>query len=246
MQRSDLDRPPAPARPRRTRRPVPLKWAIVALVAAGVVLVGGPWIFFNVVESPTPSKLALPAVKGAPTSVAPGPVSGTWTVGPGSQAGYRVQEQLFGQSHTAVGRTSKVTGGMVISGTEVTAADFTVDMASIRSDTRSRDAQFNGFIMDTANHPTGSFRLTRAVQLGQVPPVGRTVSVPATGDLTLRGVSRPVTFTLRAERLDGAIDVNAEIPVTYSRWHIPNPSFAVAKLGSTGTIEVLLHLVPKT
>ena len=223
-----------------------LKWAIVLLVCAGVVIIGGPWVFFNVIESPTPSRLQLPTVKGASAAVVPGPVSGTWIVGAGSVAGYRVDEQLFGQSHTAVGRTSKVTGGMVISGTEVTAADFTVDMASVRSDTRSRDAQFNGFIMDTTDHPDSSFRLTRAIQLGRVPAVGQTISVPATGDLTLRGVTRPVTFTLNAERLDGSIDVNAVIPITYSRWHIPNPSFAVAKLGGTGTVEVLLHLARKS
>lgn len=239
-----MDQPTEPRRPRRPPRTYPLKWVIVFLVVAGLVVIGGPWIFFNVIESGTPSKLHLPAVSGASAGVVPGPVSGTWTVGPGSLAGYRVDEQLFGQSHTAVGRTSQVTGGMVISGTEVTAADFTVDMASVKSDTRSRDAQFTGFIMDTASHPHGSFRLTAPVELGQVPAVGQTISVTAAGDLTLRGVTRPVTFKLNAERLNGAIDVNAEIPITYSEWHIPNPSFAVARLGKTGTVEVLLHLVP--
>lgn len=230
----------------KQRRAYPLKWVIVALLAFGLVVIGGPWIFFNLVESPTPSKLQLPTVQGASAAVAPGPVSGTWKVGPGSLAGYRVDESLFGQSHTAVGRTPKVTGGMVISGTRVTAAQFTVDMASVRSDTRSRDAQFDGFIMDTASHPHGSFQLTRPVDLGQVPAVGRTISVPATGNLTLRGVTRQVTFDLNAERLGGAIDVNAEIPITYSLWHIPDPSFAVAQLGKTGTVEVLLHLVPQS
>lgn len=245
MRTSDLDRPPNAARPGKERKAYPLKWVLVGLVVLGLLLIGGPWLFFNVIESPTPSKLQLPALEGAPSSVVPGPVSGTWTVGPGSVAGYRVEEQLFGQSHTAVGRTPRVSGGMVISGTVVTAADFSVDMASVRSDTRSRDAQFNGFIMDTADHPHGAFRLTRPVDLGQVPAVGRTISVPVTGDLTLRGVTREVTFILAAERVSGGIDVNARIPITFSLWHIPNPSFAVAELGRSGTIEVLLHLVPQ-
>lgn len=210
-------------------------------------MIGGPYFFFNVIEGSSPGKLHLPSASGASTSaVVPGPVSGRWKVGTGSIAGYRVKEDLLGQHHTAVGRTSKVTGGIVISGTEVTAADFTVDMASVRSNTRSRDAQFTGFIMDTADHPHGSFRLARPIQLGAVPSVGHRISVPAAGDLTLRGVTRPVTFTLQAERLAGAIDVNAEIPITFSKWHIPNPSFAVAQVGSVGTVEVLLHLVPSS
>jgi polyisoprenoid-binding protein YceI len=135
---------------------------------------------------------------------------------------------------------------VVISGTEVTAADFTVEMGSVRSDQGARDVQFRGFIMDTADYPHGSFRLTSPIQLGQIPPVGRTISAQAVGDLTLRGVRRSITFTLSAERLPGALDINAEIPITLSEWHIPNPSFAVASVGNTGVLEVLLHLVPAT
>lgn len=41
---------------------------------------------------------------------ATGDVTGTWTVTTGSQAGYRVQEILFGQKAEAVGRTEVVTG----------------------------------------------------------------------------------------------------------------------------------------
>ena len=228
-----------------TGRTYPLKWVAIALAATALVLIGGPYLFFALFEGSAPGRLHLPSAAGVgPGPVAPGPVSGTWAVGPGSLAGYRVDEMLFGQAHTAVGRTSKVTGGLVISGTEVTAADFTVDMASVKSDQGSRDVQFRGFIMRTADYPRSSFRLTSPIQLGAVPDVGRTISEQAVGDLTMRGVQRSITFTLSAERLaDGTIDVNAEIPIKFSDWHIPNPSFAVAHVGSTGTLEVLLQMV---
>lgn len=236
-------------RRRRPDRPVgktyPLKWVVVALAAAAALLIGGPYVFFDLIEGSPPARLHLPAAAGvAAGPLAPGPVSGTWVVSTGSLAGYRVHEDLFGQSHTAVGRTSKVTGGMVISGTEVTAADFTVNMASVTSDQGARDVQFRGYIMDTASHPNGTFRLTSPIQLGSIPPIGKQITVQAVGDLTLRGVRRSVTFALRAERVaPDSIDVNAEIPIKFSLWHIPNPSFAVAKVGNSGTVEVLLHLV---
>lgn len=236
--------------PRRPDRPLgrtyPLKWVVVALVITAAVLIGGPYVYFDLIEGSPPARLHLPPAAGvSPGTVTPGPVSGTWVVSSGSVAGYRVDELLFGQTHTAVGRTSQVSGGIVISGTEVTAADFTVHMSSVKSDQGSRDVQFRGFIMDTADHPDGTFRLTSPVRLDGIPAVGRQVTAQAVGDLTLRGVRRSVTFTLAAERLSaGAIDVNAEIPIRFSLWHIPNPSFAVAQLGSTGTVEVLLHLVP--
>lgn len=261
MPRSEVDqaRPdrllaPPPAlrrfrRPPRRDRPVgrtyPLKWVVVALAVTAALLIGGPYIYFDLIEGKPPARLHLPPAAGvAAGPVSPGPVSGNWVVSTGSIAGYRVNELLFGQTHTAVGRTSKVTGGMVISGSEVTAADFTVRMASVKSDQGSRDVQFRGFIMDTADHPDGSFRLTSPIQLDGIPAVGRQVAVQAVGDLTLRGVRRSVTFTLAAERLsDNSLDVNAEIPIRFSLWHIPNPSFAVAHVGDTGTVEVLLHMV---
>lgn len=236
-------------RRRRADRPVgrtyPLKWVVVALAVTAGLLIGGPYLYLDVIEGSPPPQLRLPPAAGVGAGpVSPGPVSGTWVVSTGSIAGYRVHEELFGQSHTAVGRTSQVSGGMVVSGTNVTAADFTVHMASVKSDQGSRDVQFRGFIMDTGDHPDGTFRLTSPIQLDGIPALGRQVSVQAVGDLTLRGVRRSVTFTLAAERLSrDAIDVNAEIPIRFSLWKIPNPSFAVAQLGSTGTVEVLLHMV---
>lgn len=219
---------------------------LVALAATAAVLIGGPYLFIYLFLGSTPGKLALPSAAGVTAGpLVPGPVSGTWTVSPGSVAGYRVDELLFGQTHTAVGRTTKVTGGMAISGTEVTAADFSVDLASVKSDQGARDAQFRGFIMETYDYPHGTFRLTSPIQLGSVPALGQKISRSAVGDLTLRGVTRSVSFTLNAERLNGAIDIQAEIPIRFGLWKIPNPTFAVARLGSTGTIEVLLRMTPK-
>jgi polyisoprenoid-binding protein YceI len=225
------------------QNPVTRRRAVrVAAFGAGLafLVVVGPLVFFHLVEGSSAPTLSLPASSGP---VSPGPVSGAWKVGPGSIAGYRVEEILFGQSHTAVGRTSQVTGGIVISGSVVTAGDFVVDMTSLTSDQRSRDVQFNGYIMETYRYHLATFRLTKPVAIGTVPPPGHTVRLDATGDLTLRGLTRPVEFTVSAERVPGGIDVNAEIPVTFSRWRIPNPSFVVAKVGGSGTVEVLLHLV---
>jgi putative membrane protein len=230
------------SRRRHSRR---VKWALGGLVAAVVVVAAGPPLFFHLIDGNAPARLSLPpAVNVSNGPVIPGPVSGTWMVTAGSQAGYRVQEILLGQHHAAVGRTPKVSGGIVISGTTVTAADFTVDMASVRSDQPSRDSQFTGYIMKTYDYPHASFRLTQPVQLGHVPAPGRVVSATAAGQLNLRNVTRPITFRLQAERIGDRIDINAEIPITFSNWHIPNPSFAVTEVGGTGVIEVLLQLAP--
>jgi polyisoprenoid-binding protein YceI len=220
------------------------EWLIGGIAALAIAASLGPLVFFHL-EGDAPGRLSLPPAHGATSGPVPaGPLSGTWTVTSGSQAGYRVEEILFGQHHTAVGRTTKVTGGLVISGATVDAADFTVDMAAVTTDEAGRNVAFHDFILKTGTYPHASFHLTQAIQLGTIPPPGKVVTETATGAFTLRGVTRVISFPLRAERVGNEIDLNAEIPVTYSDWHIPNPSFAITQVGKTGTIEVLLHLLP--
>jgi polyisoprenoid-binding protein YceI len=239
-----LDAPPPGYGPKPPRRRG-WHWLLAAAAVMALAVVVGPFVYFHFVEGTTPARLQLPAATVGQAARS-GPLGGIWTVTAGSEAGYRVRETLFGQSHTAVGRTSKVSGQMLISGTSVEAAVFQVDVGSIRSDQASRDAQFHGFIMESYKYHDAGFRLTHPIPFGSVPAPGRVVTAGATGMLTMRGVTRSVTFPVLAEHLAGAVDVNAEIPVRFSDWHIPNPTFAIAQVGDTGVIEVLLHLVPGT
>ncbi len=230
-----------------------LRWVIAAAVVVVVLAIGVPYVFFHFVEGSTPAPLSLKA-SGAPSStqsasaVAAGngtAVAGSWTVGRGSQVGYRVQEVLVGQSHTAVGRSTAVTGQMVIKGTTVTTAGFTVKMATIHTDSAQRDAQFDGRIMDVAAYPAGTFTLTRPITLAPLPAVGAIKTYQATGTLTLHGKAVVVTFPLKAERTAAGIDVQGSIPVLFSRWGIPNPSFTgFVTTQNHGIMEFLLDFRP--
>jgi polyisoprenoid-binding protein YceI len=209
-----------------------LLWLAGAAVAVVVLAVGGTFLYFHVISGPTPAPLSLrqgsktPGAGSSPaTQAAAGSVAGTWRTAPGSVVGYRVKEVLFGQNHTAVGRTSAITGHLTISGTTVTGASFTVQMATIKSDASQRDAQFRGRIMDTAAYPTGTLTLTKPIPLGTVPAAGVVRTYPATAELTLHGHTRSVTFPLSAERVASEIDVSGSIPILFADWDIPNPSF---------------------
>jgi len=222
-----------------------LWWVIGGAAAVIVLAVAGPFVFFHFVEGSTPAPLSLrasTAASSAPASTGAGTqVAGTWRVAPGSQVGYRVQEVLVGQQHTAVGRSTNVTGTLVISGSTVASASFTVPMASIHSDSSQRDAQFDGRIMDVAAYPRGTFTLTRPISLGALPVTGQARTYTATGDLVLHGHSQPVTFTLTAERTATGIKVAGSIPVTFARWGIPNPSFTgFVTTQNHGVLEFLL------
>jgi polyisoprenoid-binding protein YceI len=228
-------------RPRRWSR-----WLVGAAVAIVVLAVGGTFLYIHVISGPTPAPLGLKSSPGA-SSPAPGrdsaatPVAGTWNTTAGSVVGYRVKEVLFGQNHTAVGRTSSVTGHITISGTTVTAATFTVQMATIKSDESERDVQFRGRIMDTSAYPTGTLTLTRPVALGTPPAAGVVKSYAATADLTLHGHTRTVTFPLSAERTPPGIEVSGSIPILFADWDIPNPSFTgFVTTQNHGVLEFLL------
>ena len=239
--------PPAGRRWRRGRRWA--LWLAGAAAAAVVLAVGGTFLYFHVISGPTPAPLGLKsAASPAPSpsgSASPGapPVAGTWQVSDGSVVGYRVQEVLFGQNHTAVGRTGAITGQITISGTTVTAAAFTVQMATITSDSSQRDAQFRGRIMDTAQYPTGTLTLTSPIALAPVPPAGTVRTYTASADLTLHGNTRAVTFPLSAERTSTQIEISGSIPVLFAHWGIPNPSFTgFVTTQDHGVLEFLLKL----
>jgi polyisoprenoid-binding protein YceI len=233
--------------PLSRRRTLTIVGIVVGVILVGVVL--GPFIYIHFFAGSTPAKLSLDTnndsgqtttTLGAPTK----PLDGTWKVGHGSTAGYRVDEVLFGQTTTAVGRTDHVTGQIQIQGTDVTAANVTVDLTTVTSNKSQRDSQFQGPIMNTSQFPTTTFRTTAPIHLRTAPANGQVIHVPATGTLTLHGQTRPVTVQLEARRTGNTIEVNGEIPVKFADYGIPNPSQSFVTTKDHGTIEFLVSLQP--
>jgi polyisoprenoid-binding protein YceI len=222
------------------------RWALVVGVVAVVLLVGGPFVYFHFIQGPAPAPLSI---NDTPSTVASGTPStalssldGTWKVASGSLVRYRVKETLFGQSATAVGGTSSVSGQFTFAGTKIPTASFSVDMTSVSSDRSQRDGQFQGRIMDTADFPTATFVLTSPIDLGRVPANGVVITPKATGKLTLHGTTKTVTIALTTERTGNVVKVNGSVPITFSDYNINNPSGGPASVGNTGTLEFLLVL----
>jgi polyisoprenoid-binding protein YceI len=233
----------------KTRRRL-IVGAVGVVVVIVLVAFLGPYIYIHFIEGPAPAKLALPSssatttTSGSQGSASTGSsLNGTWNVGAGSVAGYRVQEVLVGQNATAVGRTEKIWGSMTIAGSTVTKATFTVDMASVVSDQSERNARFDGSIMDVSQYPTASLTLSTPIDLGTIPAAGTVEHDNTVGDLDMHGVTKLVSFPVTAERVGSEIDVLADIPITFSEWNIANPSIGgFVTTANSGTLEVLLHL----
>ncbi len=224
------------------------KWIIGVIVLAVVIVVGGPFVYFQFIEGKAPPKLSIDTT-ATPTTVAgekSEPLAGTWKIKSGSIVRYRVKETLFGQSATAVGSTNTVTGSMTIVGTSMDRAAFTVDMTTVKSIRSQRDDQFQGRIMDTSDFPTGTFTLTSPVSLAPVPKDGATATYTAKGKLMLHGKSNDVTLTLQTRRTANVIQVVGNTPITFADYGIGNPSGGPASVGDSGTLEFTLQLSPST
>lgn len=203
----------------------------------------GPFVYINFIQGDPPGRLELSEAAASETSDASTDtrdLAGTWSVTDASQAGYRVEEVLVGRSTEAVGRTSDVTGDLVVSGTTIESASFDVDLTTVTSDDDRRDNQFAGRIMETATYPTATFELTEPITLEAVPGDLETVTVSATGEVTLRGVTNEVTFELTAQRNGDTIEVNGTIPIVFADYDIPDASFGPAVVEDNGVIEFLL------
>jgi polyisoprenoid-binding protein YceI len=223
-------------------------WFIGIPILLVVLFVGGPFVYIHFIEGDPPAKLKLATVEStkpsngtSSTAATTAGIDGAWKVKSGSAVQYRVPEVLFGQSATAVGKTTAITGDMTISRTSVRTATFTADLTKVTSDQANRDRQFQGRIMDTTEFPNATFTLTSPIDLGAVPPNGKQVTVKATGDLTLRGKTRSVTFDIVAQRDGATIETNGTIPVAFADYGIPAPSFGPAEVGDHGELVFLVN-----
>jgi polyisoprenoid-binding protein YceI len=225
-------------------------WWIGGGVAVVIILavVVAPFVYIHFIAPDPAPKLTIsntpPTTVAGSTTAGRAPLSGTWNVSKGSKAQYRVKEVLFGQDNTATGTTEDVTGSVAIHGTSVTNATVTVDLTSVTSDESQRDNQFQNRIMDTADFPKATFKLTKPIELGSEPADGVKITTTATGDLTMHGTTKPVTAQVEARRTGDTIEAAGSIPVTFSDFGIDNPSGGPASVGNNGAIEFLVELQP--
>lgn len=172
-------------------------------------------------------------------------LTGTWTIetGDATFVGYRVDEVLSGVDFTAVGRTPTVSGTLVADGTTITSVDILADLRDLESDNGARDRQIRGQALESDTFPDGIFTLTSPIELGSIPPAGETVTVTATGDLTIHGVTRSVDVELEGATQDTRLVIVGSLPVSLSDYDIATPEAPiVASVEDAAIVEFSLVL----
>jgi polyisoprenoid-binding protein YceI len=234
----------------RFRRPK--RWIVVSATGVVAIVVAVIVVYFAFIHSDAPPPLGLNSVAVTTGGDPPAPHSsfdvknldGTWNVTSSSVVGYRVTEDLVGglANNTAAGRTNAVTGTVAVAGTRVTAAQISADLTKLKSDSNRRDGQVQTRILNTAAFPKATFTLADPIDVGAIPAVGTENKGAATGDFTIHGVTRRVTFDLTYQLVSASeLRILGSIPMVWADWKIPSPSFAgVADVRDNGVMEFLI------
>jgi polyisoprenoid-binding protein YceI len=223
-----------------------LRWIVAAFV--GVVVLTGA-AFYWMLSGTSAAPLALQARAAVPQATSRTELNGTWAVVPGpadqaTTAGYRVKEKVAGgiATDTATGRTGAVTGSVTVVANRVTAASFTVNMTTLKSDKSLRDSVLKTVGIQTSKYPTAGFTLTSPIALPAM-SAGKIYQLNARGTLRLHGVSKSVTVSLHCEQTNTGFVVLANMPITMSDYGIKAPSIGgVVSVEHHGSFELLANL----
>src|SRR5687767_9383677 len=169
----------------------------------------------------------------------------------GNEARYRVKEQLAGfeLSNDAVGKTTAVTGAVVFDekgGIVAAESMFEIDLTTLQSDQSRRDNFLRRNTLATAEHPKAVFVPTAVQGLKFPLPGNGEAKFQLQGNLTLRGVTRPVTWDVTARFENGAVTGAALTRFTFAQFEIAKPRLArVLSVDDDIRLEYDFRLVPQ-
>jgi polyisoprenoid-binding protein YceI len=222
---------------RRGRR---LRVVVAGAVIMPVAAVAGAWALFFTPDSPAELRLSTQASR---TAIAV--PTGVWTVGQGSVAGYRVREKLLRlpASNDAVGRTTAITGAFRLTGDrDVLRVEkgmrIEADISKLKSDEDRRDDHMRTMAIETDLFPTASFVTTSDIVLPGDLAAGHAVSVTVAGDLTVHGVTRPVSIPVQAQHAGGRIEVVGSVSFPWEYFEMKQPNLSYVTVEADPTLEV--------
>lgn len=190
---------------------------------------------------PTVPQVTPTPVAVAPTVAAPAPQSAAADsssdvirlvlVPDKSQARYRVREQLAGVSFPsdAVGATQAFTGTIVgkTDGTILSdQSKFQVDLRTLKSDEGVRDNFISRSVLETSRYPYATFVPTSAPGLPLKLPASGQLAFQLIGNLTIRDVTKPVTWDVSGTVTGNTATGTATTTFTFEDLNLTPPHVA--------------------
>ena len=161
----------------------------------------------------TTSSTTAPTVNASAVTLVVDPAAST--------ASYHAHEQLVGRTlpSEAVGTTAGVSGSLAFAADGTIVADqskIVVDLSKLQSDESRRDNFIKGNTLQTSRYPMATFVPTAVQGLPSPLPTSGQVTFQLLGDLTVHGVTKPVTWQVTAQFGDSTVtgDATSAINIT--------------------------------
>ncbi|MGJ0182486.1 YceI family protein [Corynebacterium glyciniphilum] len=213
---------------------------VVTVVALAIAIVGPP--VYRLLTSEGLQTASIADGSSEPATVG---LDGHWDVVSGAgenstEAGYTFDEVLPGQEKSTSGRTSEVSGDLVVANDVLEEGKVTVDVASIESDIEKRDIHVRDNILHTDQYPGATFTISDPVDLSSLPEDGSVDTVTVNGELTMHGKTNDVTAELTVLRTGENVIVQGQVPVEREAFGIVTPEFVASQIAEEGTVDLLL------
>ncbi len=230
-------------------------FTVVSLIALALIVVA-----CATTPTPVPQPTAAPTQATAPTLIPPttAPTKAASASGdtvklvmvPGkNEARYRVREQLANVSlpNDAIGATKEISGTIIgkLDGTIVSAqSKFRVDMRTLKSDRDQRDNFLRRNVLETDRFPFSEFVPLEAPGLPLKLPADGKVEFKLIGDLTIRDVTKRVTWDAKGTVVGDEATGTAATSFNFAYFNLTRPSVPVV-LSIEDNIKLELDIVLK-
>lgn len=220
------------------------------LVVVSITGVGAAYLVFFTPDSRAPVSLTDAEDQSHTSARFPhSDPAGRWVIREGSEAGYRVREKLarLPAASDAVGRTTGLTGGFTVSGSDgnysISGIAVEADMSRLTSDSPRRDETLRTRGLETERFPTARFRSMGPIELPDNLGSGDAIEFLLDGALTIHGVTRQVSIPVRARLDSETLEVVGSLIMHLADFGIEAPNVAnIVSVEPTGTMEFKLLL----
>jgi len=208
-----------------------------------------------VAPSATPSTTVVAATATPTATVAASPTNvstittGTWTISDTSKATVRVREQLVGVNlpSDAVLVATGATGTFVLKddGTFSSDSKISFDLTTLASDQRDRDNFVKMDTLQTRQFPKAEFVPTKTSGLTLPMPASGEFTFKLTGQITIHGKTKEVTFDVVAKRSGNDLTATATATPTwkFGDFGMSAPSVPFRVVSVVDEIRVVVDLV---
>ena len=219
-----------------TSKPVPTASTVRSAVAPAQ-----PTVATEPQPEPTVAEPAPTDVTNVPETEPAGD-GGGYIVGEGSEATFTVNEKLawLDLPNDAVMKTVGLNGNILLDGQP---SVIELDLHSMTSDADRRD----GYVRNRM-FPNDRVAIFTVTDLGDLPdplPEGEVIAREVQGELSIRGVTKPVVFEIQARLDPGKLFVLGRTTFTWDELEIPPPNIpGRIQVQDEVKVEVLLAAVP--